>query len=145
MKKLVAVSLFLILGGFAIAQEKPAVQVPLPIMEAFRCLYPSISHVSWSFDDINYTASFKSDGKAMALLFDEYGYLVGIKNEIRLYELPLDVNHFLSREYSDWRIDTVSHIDSNGTAYYETVVEKEEQTMVLVFNRQGGLLMKVFL
>ena len=133
------------MGGFAIAQEKPAVPIPLPILESFRCLYPSIAQVSWSFDDINYTASFKPDGKSMALLFDENGYLVEIKNEIKLYELPMDVNHLLSKEYSDWRIDRASHIDSNGTAYYETVVEKEEQTMVLVFNRQGGLLMKVFL
>jgi hypothetical protein len=145
MKKLVAVSIIFLFGGTAIAQDEQASEVPQSVIESFNCLYPKITDVSWYVDDVNYVASFRLDGKAVSLVFDEYANVVKVKNEIKLYELPLDVNHLISREYSDWRIAKASHIDSNGTAYYEAEVQKEQQTMVLVFNRHGGLLVKVIL
>ena len=145
MKKIVAIAAMLFFGGVAVAQEATGVQVPEPVKDAFTCLYPGVNRVSWEFDDVNYSASFKLDGKAVSMLFDEYGSLVEVKNEIKLYELPLDVNHLLKKEYSDWRIGSASQIHSNGTAYFETVVEKEEETMVLVFNQHGGLLLKMLL
>ncbi|HMG89440.1 MAG TPA: hypothetical protein VK589_05260 [Chryseolinea sp.] len=145
MKKIVAIAAFLFFGGVAVAQEATTILVPESVKDAFSCLYPTISRVSWDYDEVNYSASFKLDDRAMALLFDEYGSVVEIKNEIKLFELPLDVNHLLKKEYSDWHIGKASQINSNGTAYYETVVEKEEETMVLVFNQHGGLLLKMLL
>ena len=144
MKKIIAITAFILFGGVAIAQDaEKKVPVPPTVREAFNCHYPQINLVTWDFDEVNYSASFKSDGKAMTLLFDEYGAIVEVKNEIKLFELPLDVNHLLSKEYSDWRIGKATHIDASGTAYYEAVVEKEEETMVLVFNQHGGLLIKM--
>lgn len=145
MKKIVAVSIILLFGGTAVAQDEQRSEVPQSVIESFSCLYPSITNVSWEVDDVNYAASFRLDGKAVSLVFDEYANVIKVKNEIKLYELPLDVSHLISKEYSDWRIGKASHIDSNGTAYYEAEVQKEEQTMVLVFNRHGGLLIKVML
>jgi len=143
MRKIVALCLLLFFGGTAIAQENSEESIPVPVLETFTGLYPLVEAVSWKFDDSNYTASFKQDGKAMSLVVDEDGYVMEVKNEIRLFELPPDVNHFMTREYSGWRIYKATHIDSNGTSYYETVVEREKESMVLVFNRHGGLLMKV--
>jgi len=145
MKKIIAIAAFLFFGGVAIAQQAEKISVPMPVREAFSCHYPLINIISWEFDELNYSASFKSDGKALTLLFDENGSLVEVKNEIKLFELPLNVNHLLSKEYSDWRIGKATHIDASGTAYYEAVVEKEEETMVLVFNQHGGLLIKMLL
>jgi hypothetical protein len=145
MKRIIAIAAFVFFGGVAIAQEAEKIKVPKPVREAFSCHYPLINLVSWEFDEINYSASFKSDGIAMTLLFDENGSVIEVKNEIKLFELPLDVNHLLSKEYSDWRIGKATHIDASGTAYYEAVVEKEEETMVLVFNQHGGLLIKMLL
>ena len=145
MKTIIAIAAFVLFGGVAVAQEVTELQVPEPVKDAFSCLYPSINRVSWDFDDTNYSASFKMEEKAMSLLFDEYGSVVEVKNEIKFYELPLDVNQLLKKEYSDWRIGKASHINSNGTCYFETVVEKEEETMVLVFNQHGGLLLKMLL
>ena len=145
MKRIIAITAFIFFGGVAVAQEAENISVPKLIREAFSCHYPSIKHVYWEFDEVNYSASFKFDGKAMALLFDENGSVVEVKIEIKLFELPLDVNHLLSKEYSDWRIGKATHIDANGTAYYEAVVEKEEETMVLVFTQHGGLFIKMLL
>lgn len=145
MKRIIAVTAFMFFGGIAIAQEAEKISVPRPVREAFSCHYPLINHVYWEYDEVNYSASFKLEGKAMTLLIDEYGSVIEVKNEIKLFELPLDVNRLLSKEYSDWRIGKASHIDASGTAYYETVVEKEEETMVLVFNQHGGLLLKMLL
>jgi hypothetical protein len=138
------VAAFLFFGGVAVAQQKE-VAVPKIVTDAFSCLYPSTKLVSWDFDDINYSASFKLDGKAMTLLFDESGALMEVKNEIKHFELPLDVNHLISKEYADWHLGKAMYIDSNGTSYYEAVVEKADQTLVLVFNQHGGLLIKMML
>ena len=145
MKKLLVVSIILLFGGTAVAQDEQGSEVPQSVIESFSCLYPKITSVSWGVEDVYYTASFRLDGKAVSLVFDEYANVIKVKNEIKLYELPLDVNHLISKEYSDWSIGKASHIDSNGTPYYEAEVQKDEQTMVLVFNRHGGLLVKVIL
>jgi hypothetical protein len=145
MKKIVAVSIIVLFGGTAVAQDDEGGVLPQSVVDAFVCLYPKITNVRWDVNDINYTASFKLDGKSVSLDFDEYGNVTKVKNEIRLYELPLDVNHLISKEYSGWRIGRASHIDSYGTGYYETEIQKDQQTMVLVFNRHGGLMIKVML
>lgn len=145
MKKVVAVSIILFFGGIAVAQDEEGAVIPDQVVEAFNCLYPSMTNVAWDFEDVNYSASFKLDGKAVSLLFDEYGNVIKVKNEIRFFELPPDVNQLISKEYAGWTIGKASHIDSSGTDYYETEVEKNDQTMVLVFNRHGGLLVKVML
>ena len=145
MKKLVAVSILILFGGTAVAQDDAGAVVPHSVVSAFGCLYPKITNVRWEADDVNYAASFNLDGKAVLMVFDEYANVIKVKNEIKLYELPLDVNHLISKEYSEWRIGKASHIDSSGTAYYEAEVLKEQQTMVLVFDRHGGLLIKVML
>ena len=145
MKKIVAVSIILLLGGTAVAQDEHGSEVPQSVMESFSCLYPTITNVAWVADDVNYSASFRLDGRGVSLLFDEYGNVIKVKNEIKLFELPLDVNHLISAEYSGWSIGKAAHIDSNGTAYYEAEVQKDEQTVVLVFDRHGGLLITVML
>ena len=146
MKKIVAISILLLFGGIAVAQDEEEVpEIPQSVIEAFTCLYPTIKNVNWEVEDVDYSASFKLDGKIVSLVFNEYGDVTRVKNEIKLYELPLDVNHLISKEFADWTIGKASFIDSNGTAYYEAVVQKEQQTMVLVFNRHGGLLIKVML
>jgi len=145
MRKIVAFCLLLFFGGTAIAQENSGGQIPALVLETFNGLYPLVKTVSWKFDDTNYTASFKEDDKTIALVLDEEGYVMEVKNEIKLYELPPVVNHFLGREYSGWTIYKTSHINSNGTSYYEAVVEREDESMVLVFNRHGDLMIKVTL
>src|SRR5690242_12832102 len=145
MKKIVAIAALIFFGGVAVAQEATTCHVPRPVKEAFSCLYPDIKIVNWEFDELNYTASFKLDGKAIALLFDEMGSVVEVKNEIKLFELPLDVNQLLRKEYADWHLGKASQIDASGTSYFEAVVQKEDATMVLVFNQHGGLLLKMFL
>jgi len=145
MKKIVAASIIILFGGTAVAQDDGDAVIPHSVVEAFGCLYPKITNVSWDVDDVNYAASFTLDGKAVLMVFDEYANVIKVKNEIKLYELPLDVNHLISKEYSDWRLGRASHIDSSGSAYYEAEVQKEQQTMVLVFDRHGGLLIKVML
>ena len=145
MKKIVAISIFLLFGGIAVAQDEEGFEVPRSVTEAFSCLYPSITDVTWETNDVDYSASFDLDGRTISLLFDEYGNVTKVENEIKLFELPVDVNNLISSEYADWTIVEASHIDSNGTDYYETEVQKEEQIMVLVFNNHGGLVMKVML
>ena len=97
MKKIVAASILILFGGIAVAQDEEPSVVPASVIESFNCLYPSIADVSWVVDDVNYSATFKLDGKAISLLFDEYGNVIKVQNEIKLFELPVDVNDLISR------------------------------------------------
>lgn len=136
---LVMITLF---AGTVKAQDEGD-EIPQNVVDAFEALYPKIKNVSWDFDELSYEASFKLDGKVMSLVFDELGYVNQVKNEIKQYELPVHVGQLLTKEYSGWRLGKASHIDSFGTDYYETVVEKEHETVILVFNQQGGLMIKL--
>ena len=137
------ISLLTLFASIATAQEKDEVQVPSNVMEAFSILYPKMNDVAWQYREPNFEASFKLDKRNISLSFDEEGFVTEVKNEIRAFELPMDVNNLLVRKYSGWKIDKASHIEAHGAVYYETVVEKEAQTLVLVFDREGDLMMKV--
>lgn len=140
-KALTAV-LIICTAGATAAQDDDQ-DVPQHIVEAFEVLYPKIHQVSWSINEISYEANFKLDGKAVTLQFDESGYVSQVKNEIKQFELPVDVGELLEKEYPGWHLGKASHIDSFGTAYYEAVVERDMRTVVLVFTRDGDLMMKM--
>lgn len=139
----IAASMLIFFVSLATAQDNEEGQVPTTVMEAFCVLYPRMKEVAWQYREPNFEASFKLNEKNISLLFDENGYVNEVKSEIMEFEVPIDINVFLGKEYPGWKVDKVSHIDANGTAYYEAVVEKEEQTIVLVFNRSGGLMIKL--
>jgi hypothetical protein len=143
-KVLVAI-VFSLFTGIAVAQQNGEDEIPANVTEAFSSLYPTVKVVTWSSKESGYEASFKLDGRAVSLILDESGYVSQVKNEIPKFELPVDVGELLNKEYSGWTLGKTSHIDSFGSAYYETVVEREKQTVVLIFNRNGGLMMKMIL
>lgn len=137
------ISIMVLFAGNAAAQEKDQNEIPPNVVEAFETLYPKVKTVSWDVNESNYEASFKLEGKAVSLVIDDSGYVNQIKNEIKQFELPVHIGQLLIKEYSGWHLGKASHIDASGTAYYETVVEREEETIVLVFNREGGLMIKL--
>ena len=139
----VTISLLTLFVSIAAAQGNDEVQVPANVLEAFNILYPKMNDVAWHYREPDFEANFKLDKRDISLSFDEEGFVTEVKNEIREFELPTDVNNLLVKKYSGWKIDKASHIEANGTVYYETVVEKEAQTLVLVFDREGDLMMKV--
>jgi len=143
MNTAIAVLILSFFGTLANAQENEKEQVPANVMMSFHELHPGVKDVAWKYNELNFEASFRLNGKAVSLLFDQDGCVNEAKNEIMLFELPMDVNTMLAKEYSGWRVGKASHIDASGTDYYETIVEKGKQTIVLVFNRHGGLLVKV--
>ncbi|MBA4053610.1 MAG: hypothetical protein C0490_02760 [Marivirga sp.] len=141
--KILISSILVLFAGTAAAQEGEENEIPRNVVEAFETLYPKIKTVSWIFNELNYEVSFKLDGKAVSLVFDESGYVSQVKNEIKQFELPMDIGQLLTKEYSGWRLGKTSHIDSFGSAYYETVVQREKETVILVFHQDGGLMMKL--
>jgi hypothetical protein len=141
--RILIVSVVMLVAITATAQQGTETGIPKNVAQAFEALYPKIKTVSWTADEAHYEANFKLDGIAMSLIFDDSGSVSQVKNEIKQFELPMYVGQLLSKEYSGWRLGKASHIDSFGTKYYETVVEREKETVVLVFNRDGGLMIKL--
>lgn len=142
MKKVILGALLSFLFVISFGQGK-SVTIPSPVLHSFMALYPEIKEVQWNYDEPNYQASFKLRNKLVTMFFDESGYISEVKNEIQLFELPIDVSNLIERKYVGWRIDKATHIDMNGTAYYETVVKKDDEAVTLVFDRTGGLMLTV--
>jgi hypothetical protein len=141
-KLLLPTTLLTLLASVSLAQT---VAIPATVLQSFTSLYPEVKEVVWNNNDESYEASFKLRNKGVALYFDENGYVNEVKNEIMLFELPGPVINLMARDYPDWRVGKAMHVDVNGTAYYETVVEKEKKSVTLVFDRCGALMMKVIL
>ena len=140
MKKVILGTALSIMCVISFGQGK-SVMIPSSVLHSFTGLYPQIKDVQWSYEEPNYEATFKLRTKVVTMFFDESGYISEVKNEIQLFELPIDVNHLIGTKYVGWRIDKATHIDMNGTAYYETVVRKENESVTLVFDRTGGLML----
>ena len=148
MKKLVVVTLLSLSALYATAQDFTAavsmgVTIPSPVLQSFTSLYPDIKDVNWDYNEPNYQASFKLRNKRMFLMFDEGGSVNEVKNEIMLVELPTYVGTLIARDYQGWHITKAMHIDVDGTDYYETAIEKEKESMTLVFDHTGGLMITV--
>ncbi|HTE30443.1 MAG TPA: hypothetical protein VK666_08725 [Chryseolinea sp.] len=140
MKKLMTAAMFTLSGFASMGQS---IAIPIPVLNAFATRYPGINEVAWDYNEPDYQVSFKFQNKAMLLTFDETGVVNEVKNEIMMFELPVDVNNLIAREYPGWRVGKAMHIDMKGTAYYETVVEKEKTLVTLVFDRTGELMIKM--
>ncbi|MEO5979885.1 MAG: hypothetical protein ABIS36_13375 [Chryseolinea sp.] len=142
MKKVLVGALLSFVSVVSFAQGKSII-IPSSVLHSFTGLYPEIKDVQWNYDEPNYEASFRLRNKTVTMFFDESGYISEVKNELQLFELPIDVSNLIGRKYSGWHIEKATHIDMNGTAYYETIVKKETESVTLVFDRTGGLMLTV--
>ncbi|MEJ7645300.1 MAG: hypothetical protein WKF87_11940 [Chryseolinea sp.] len=148
MKTLLAASLVILSATISIAQSTgisiaQSITIPATVLKNFASRFPDASEVIWSYNEPEYEASFKHDDRAFMIFFDGEGEVNIVKNEIMRVELPTYVNTFIDREYPGWHVGKALHIDNNGSAFYETLVEKEKESVTLVFDRTGDLLMKV--
>jgi hypothetical protein len=148
MKTLLAASLILLSSAVTVAQSTgisiaQSITIPATVLKNFSSRYPQASEVIWSYNEPEYEASFTLDNRSFSMSFDEEGEINIVKNEILRVELPSYVNTLIAREYPGWHVGKALRIDNNGSAYYETVVQKEKESVTLVFDRTGDLMIKV--
>lgn len=124
-----------------VAQGTSTPEVPPTVLQAFAGAYPGIKDIAWNQNESNFEAHFKLNGKRMELYLDNEGNVNEIKKEIMECELPVDVSTMLVKQYCEWSVSRAFHIETEGTAYYEAVIVKDQKAITLVFERNGELLM----
>lgn len=140
MKSLFAVPLIILSMGVSMAQT---ITIPATVLRNFSSRYPEANEVIWSYNETEYEATFRFDNKGISMSFNENGELNVVKNEILRVELPTYVNTLIEREYPGWQFGKALYIDNNVSAYYEAVVEREKESVTLVFDRKGDLMITV--
>lgn len=142
MRKIIVMVILVIVSGITRAQDNRQA-VPEDVTESFSMLYPNVKDVVWKNKQADFEANFEQNEKIVSLLFDKNGILKEVRNEIVASDLPAGIRDTFAVEFPEWKIRKASRIDISGAFNYEVEVEKDEQTLFLIFNMRGMLLKKV--
>lgn len=127
--------------GQATAQRIKAQEVPQAVKQGLLQHF-GVKDADWDKEGENYEAGFEQKGREISIVFDGNGRVLETEREIDKKELPSPVLESLNRDYKDFKIEEIARIESNGLFTYEAEVEREEQTLELLFDAQGKLLKK---
>ena len=144
MKKMIFILLGIaILSQVSIAQKVSASKVPQAVTKTFKSKFPAAGSIKWELENADYEANFKMNGKEMSANFDKMGTWVETETEIKVSALPAAVRSTLSKEYSGFKIEEASQIESakNGSCY-EAEIEKGKESYDVLFTADGKFLSK---
>jgi hypothetical protein len=127
---------FLTLCTFAVnAQKLSTGKVPSPVKYGLTKAHPGIT-AKWEWEDANYEANFKENGKSISCVLDKTGTILETETEIVQSELPKTVNTYVSNHYKGKKIKEIASIrKANGEVNYEVAVSGKE----LIFDQSGNL------
>jgi hypothetical protein len=127
---------FLTICTFAVnAQKLSADKVPPPVKNGLSKTHPGIT-ATWEWEDANYEANFKENGKSISCVLDKTGTILETETEIAQSDLPKTANTYISDHYNGKKIKEIASIrKANGEVNYEVAVSGKE----LIFDQSGKL------
>ncbi len=127
------------------AQKIKEQDVPAPVRQEFKRLYPNAALDKWEMEEGNlYEAEFKLGKEEKEALFDKEGKLV--KTEVKLasiQDLPILVLERLKKEFPGYRYEEPEKAETaDGKILYEVEAEKGNEEYELLFDDKGTLIEK---
>ena len=117
------------------AQKLLSDKVPLPVKNGLTKAHPGVT-ATWEWEDANYEANFKENGKSVSCILDKTGTILETETEITQSELPKVANTYVSDHYKGKKIKEIASIrKGNGEVNYEVAVSGKE----LIFDQSGKL------
>lgn len=127
--------LALLLANLACAQ----VEAPKAVQDAFKAKFTNAKSVEWEMEEEGeYEANFKVNKVEMSANFKSDGSWLETETEIKEKNLPEAVKATLKAKYDGYEVEETTKIEKpNGVVQYEAEIEKDEETLEVIFNANG--------
>jgi len=136
--------ILIVISAFSFSLLAQNVDVPKEVQEKFTKLYPIPAEVKWSKEGKEkFEAEFKDKGKSISVVINNEGKLLETETKIDVEELPIAVESFMEKNYSDYEItEAAKIIDDKGVVTYEAEVTKGKEKKDLIFDKDGKIIVK---
>tara|TARA_A100000171_G_scaffold53024_1_gene75504 strand:- start:6423 stop:6896 length:474 start_codon:yes stop_codon:yes gene_type:complete len=130
--------LALLLANLACAQ----VEAPKAVQDAFKAKFTNAKSVEWEMEEEGeYEANFKMNKVEMSANFKSDGTWLETETEIKEKNLPEAVKATLKAKYDGYEVEETTKIEKpNGVVQYEAEIEKDEETLEVIFNANGTVI-----
>ena len=91
---------------------------------------------------MEWEAEFVLDGNKMSATFDNSGVWMETEKELKKNELPESVMKTINTEFSGYKLSEPEQIEKPDFSGYEAEMEKGEQTLEVVFSKDGSIVSK---
>lgn len=117
--------------------------VPEVVKTAFQKKYPGENDPDWEKDDHGYWEShFKKDGEKYRADFNADGTWVETENDVKKKELPEVILEIIERDYSEYEITEVEHVESATKGEFFDVEFKQKGKNKDVMFKPDGTIIK---
>lgn len=143
MKKLFLILLsFLLLSPSYVQGQKKSEEIPSALHNAFADKFPQAKKINWEAEENGeYEVSFKMNGKKFAASFSQNAEWLETETTIKARELPTAVSEAIATGFAGYKIEELEKVEtSKGGFVYEAELEKDEQTIEVVFSSDGQVL-----
>ena len=87
------------------AQKLTTDKVPTPVTAAFKSKFPTVENATWKMESgKNYEANFRLNNVGQSATFNSTGGWVSRSTDIKVTELPADVNTTISKQFAGYTI-----------------------------------------
>ena len=140
------VSLFMITAGSCQNNEEKKKnknnKAPEAVELAFQTKYPGENDPDWELDaNGNYEAHFKKKGEKYRADFKPDGTWVETENSIKKKNLPEIIKNIIKKEYSDYEITEVEHVDhATKGIFYDVEFKQKGKNKDVMFTEDGTVI-----
>jgi hypothetical protein len=106
-------------------------------LSTFNQKFADVKNVSWYKAENYYKASFKLNDQLLTAFISEEGEWMGVSRNLLSYQLPINLQSQLKREYGQYWISELFEFATDDDTFYYVVVENAEQKLTLKTSASG--------
>ncbi len=128
--------------GTTMAQDIGESQVPSVVRNSFKKDFGKAKDVEWEKKADSYKVEFEMGGwfaDDFEAWYDTTGLLIKYVQEIPNRDLPTAIKELIKKQYPTYRVDDVEKHVKNHVETYWVEIEKKNDELVLVFDKDGKL------
>lgn len=124
-----------------IAQDLKTSEVPRSFTEGLLKSYPEATDIEWERSGTDYKVEFEVGRMEHEVWFNKDGNTVRVEKEITRSLMPQGLIDIITRDYADYRIDSVDAIEKNGQTTYRVELEKSwNEQLIITYTKEGKVL-----
>jgi hypothetical protein len=100
-------------------------------LTTFTEKFADVKEVKWSKADNYYKATFKMNDQVLTAFISEAGEWMGVVRNLLSYQLPINLQTDLKKNYSQYWISELFEFATDGETVYYAIVENADQKISL--------------